>query len=484
MQTAIIIGTGFSGLCQAIKLKEQGIHDFIILEKAEELGGTWRENTYPGAECDIPSALYSYSFEPYPYWEYKWSHQPQILEYLKHCATKYDLNPHIHFKKEMTAAKWNEPSNSWSVICTDNSHYKTQNLIIAIGQLHHPSIPTYKGKEQFEGISFHSAQWNHKTDLNHKTIGVIGNAASAVQFIPEIAKTAKKVVVFQRSANWMLPKQDRLYKDWEKKLVKRFPILLRTYRLRLWLMGGALYFLMKKGNNLFRSFYQFLCKRYMKSKIDDSKLQEKLIPNFPFGAKRVLFSDNYYDALNQENVEVVTQPITKIHEKGIQTSSSQDYNLDVLIYATGFIANPFLLNLEVTGTNGLTIQKYWKDAPKAYLGITVSNFPNLYMMFGPNTNLGHNSVIIMSEAQANYIAKCIKEQKSNQWKSMEIKQEIEAKYNHSIQKRLQNMIWTQIENSWYKSPSGNHIPNNYPGRTMEYIRKTKKVDFGVFNIGK
>jgi cation diffusion facilitator CzcD-associated flavoprotein CzcO len=481
MHTAIIIGTGFSGLCQAIKLKEKGIHDFVILEKANDIGGTWRENTYPGAECDVPSALYSYSFEPYPFWEYKWSHQPQILEYLKMCSDKYSIDAHIHFNKEMTGAIWNEKEHFWTVKCKDGSTYTTQNLIIAIGQLHHPSIPNFEGKENFEGVQFHSAKWNHEVDLKDKKVGVIGNAASAIQFIPEIQKIAKQVIVFQRSANWMLPKQDRLYKDWEKKLVRKLPILLKTYRLRLWLMGGALYFMMKGKKSVLRTIYQFLSKRYVKRTIDDPALRKKLIPNFPLGAKRLLFSDNYYDALNEKNVEVVTDSIKQITTKGIQTKSNH-YDLEALIFATGFIANPFLLNIELIGKNGKSIQKDWKDGQKAYLGITVSNFPNLFLMYGPNTNLGHNSIIIMSEAQANYIAQCIDKMQKNRWKALEIKPEIMENYYASIQKRLQKMIWAKIENSWYKSPSGNHIPNNYPGRTMEYVRLTKNVDFTKFEI--
>ena len=481
MHNAVVIGTGFSGLCQAIKLKERGIEDFIILEKADDIGGTWRENTYPGAECDVPSALYSYSFAPYPFWEYKWSHQPQILEYLKLCADKYEINPHIHFQKEMTGAKWDESQHSWTIKCKDGSEYKAQNLIVAVGQLHHPSIPDFDGKNDFSGVSFHSAKWNHKIDLKGKTVGVIGNAASAIQFIPEIQKIAKKVVVFQRSANWILPKQDRMYKNWEKKLVARFPFLLRTYRLRLWLMGGALFFMMKGGKSWLRKIYESLSKRYIRKRIDDPKLRERLIPKYPLGAKRVLFSDNFYWALNQKNVNIITDSIQKITKKGIQTSENHQ-DLDVLIYATGFKANPFLMNLEVVGKGGISIQKYWKNAPKAYLGMTVSNFPNLFLMYGPNTNLGHNSIIIMSEAQANYIAQCVEYLQRNNRKSLEVKPEIQEKYYASIQKRLQKMIWAKIENSWYKSPSGNHIPNNWPGRTMEYMRRTKRVDFGVFEV--
>lgn len=481
MYSAIIIGSGFSGICLGIQLKAKGIHDFIILEKATELGGTWRENTYPGAECDIPSALYSYSFEPYPYWEYKWSHQPQILEYLKHCANKYEILPHINFQKELTAAEWNEEKGIWKVTTKDGSIFYSKTFTTAIGQLHHPSTPNFKGKDTFEGVAFHSAKWNHNIPLNHKVVGVIGTGASASQFIPQVAQEAKQVIVFQRSPNWMLPKQDRLYKEWEKNLVRRFPFLLKMYRLKIWLLGGAMFFLMKNKNQFFRKIFQWKTKRYIRKSIDDPELRKKLVPKYPMGAKRVLFSDDFYPSINQKNVSVITSPIQKITPSGIQTSDSVIHPMEVMIFGTGFKTNPFLIGLDIKGKNGITIQEVWKDSPKNYLGITVNGFPNLFMMYGPNTNLGHNSIVIMSEAQANYIVQCVEEMKKNNWKSLEVKKEVLEKYHDSIQQRLRKMIWTKIETSWYQSKNGD-IPNNYPGRTMEYMRRTKRVDFSDFDI--
>ena len=480
MHSSIIIGTGFSGIAMAIKLKEKGIHDFIILEKAEDVGGTWRENTYPGAECDIPSALYSYSFEPYPDWEYKWSMQPQILEYIHYVVDKYDIRPHIHFQKELTSAEWDEEGH-WNIKTKDGSSYVSKTFISAIGQLHHPSTPNFKGKESFENANFHSALWDHSVSLKDKVVGVIGNAASAVQFIPEIAKEASKVIIFQRSANWMLPKQDRMYKDWEKSLVRKFPMLLKAYRVRLWLLGGGLFFMMKRGNNLLRKAYERQTKSFIKKHIKDEKLVEKLIPKYPLGAKRVLFSDTYYPALARPNVEVITDSIKEIKKQSVEVESGETKNVDVLVYATGFKTNPFLLGLDIKGKNGTTIKESWSEGPKNYLGITVEGFPNMFLMYGPNTNLGHNSIIIMSEAQANYISQCVLEIESKNLKSIEVKSDVINKYHDETQERLQNMIWASIDDSWYKSENGN-IPNNYPGRTMEYMRKTQKVDFGDFEV--
>jgi len=473
---AVIIGTGFSGLVMAIKLKERGIHDFIILEKAKAIGGTWRENTYPGAECDVPSALYSYSFAPYTFWEFKWSKQPQILEYIKHVVSTYDLEKHIEYEKEMLGADWDDNKGIWITATKDGSSYESKFLISAIGQLHYPSIPEFNGRSKFKGPSWHSAQWNHDIDLKNKTIGVIGNAASALQFIPEIAKEASKVAVFQRSANWVLPKRGRAYKEWEKKLVARLPILLKIYRFRLWLLGGGLFFLMKNGNSGLRKMYQNRTLNFIKRHINDPEKIKALTPTYPLGAKRVLFSDYYYPTLALENVSLITENLKEITPSGVKTKDDKEHVLDALVFSTGFKTNPFLQGLDIKGKNGISIREYWKNEPKNYLGMTVCNFPNLFIMYGPNTNLGHNSILIMSEAQASYIAQCASALENQGWKSMEIRESALNEYHENSQERLNNMIWAQVDNSWYRSDNGN-IPNNYPGRTMEYMWATRKVKF-------
>jgi len=479
--TSIIIGTGFSGIAMGISLLNKGINDFIILEKASAIGGTWRENTYPGAECDIPSALYSYSFEPYPKWKYKWSMQPQILEYINHVADKYNLHSHILFEQELSTASWDDITSIWSLQTKQDQSFKCKTVISAIGQLHHPSTPSILGQDSYTGESWHSAQWNHDVSLHGKTVGIIGNAASAVQLIPEVAKEASELIIFQRSSNWMLPKQDRAYRGWEKTLVAKIPFLLRLYRLKIWMLGGALYFLMTKGNGLLRKFYQRKSIDFIKKHIKDKSLIKILTPAYPMGAKRVLFSDTYYSTLAKENVTINSAGVKEIKSRSVVSNDGQEYDLDVLIYATGFKTNPFLLGLDIRGNNGITIKEHWKDGPKTYLGIMTDKFPNFFMMYGPNTNLGHNSIIIMSESQANYIAQCIDMLNKTENKSMEVKEAILSSYHTELQKRLDNMIWSGIEQSWYKSPSGS-ITNNYPGRTMEYMRRTKSVNFSEYDL--
>ncbi|MEO1437233.1 MAG: NAD(P)/FAD-dependent oxidoreductase, partial [Bacteroidota bacterium] len=357
--------------------------------------------------------------------------------------------------------------------------FECRHLIPAIGQLHHPSMPPFDGIDDFQGPSFHSAQWNHDISLKGKNIGVVGNAASAVQFIPQIAKEAANVTVFQRSANWMLPKQDRLYKNWEKALVRRFPFLLKLYRNRIYLLAGGLFFLMKGGNQFLRKIYQKKTEKYIRKHIKDEETIQKLIPNYPMGAKRVLFSDDYYEALARPNVHLETANIERITAKGIQTSK-KEHPFDLIVYSTGFKTNPFLLGLELIGKNGQALQDAWKNGPINYFGMTVSGFPNLYMMYGPNTNLGHNSIILMIEAQTRYIIECIEQMQRKNWKSIDTKPAAMKAYHEAIQGRLQNMVWSKIKGSWYQSANGN-IPNNWPGRTMEYARVTKRVKWADFD---
>jgi len=480
MHHVIIVGSGFSGICMGIQLKEAGIDDFIILEKASSLGGTWRDNTYPGAECDIPSALYSYSFVTYPDWEYKWSHQPQILSYLDMVAEKYQIKSHIRYEYEVISTKWQADSQSWLTKTKDSNSLISQHLIIATGQLHQPSTPSWPDMDHFEGQVFHSARWDHSVDLKGKRVGVIGNAASAIQFIPEIAKQVKKLTIYQRSANWILPKQDRMYKSWEKKLVRKMPFLLRLYRLKIWTLGGALFFMMKGNRSIIRSIYQFLSVRYIKSNIKDPQTVKMLTPTYEMGAKRVLFSDTYYQTLAQDHVHLTDASIESWTHDGIKTAGRTE-ELDVVITATGFKTQPLLANIDITGAGGLHLRKYWEQGPKNYLGMTMAGVSNLFLMYGPNTNLGHNSIIIMSEAQAGYITQCITQLKAQGKKTIAVKSSVLEGYYTKIQDRLKSMIWASINQSWYKNQSG-QITLNFPGRTMEYMRRTKTLRLKDYDL--
>jgi len=476
----LIIGTGFSGIAMAIALKKAGINDFVILEKAQGVGGTWRENTYPGAECDIPSALYSYSFEHNPAWQYKWSEQPQILDYLQHTSDKYELLPHIRFGEEVVRACFNEEEKCWRVESASSAQWRSQFLVAAVGQLHHPFTPDIPGQDQFEGEQFHSAGWNHDIELEGKSVAVLGNAASALQFVPEVAKQARQLTVIQRSANWVIPKLDRPYKPWEQWLSDKVPLVARLYRLRLWLRNELMVYPVMRGNRLLQFWLRGMHQRYLKRTIADPELRAKLTPDYPVGAKRVLFSDDYFDALARSNVELITERVASLQARAVRMQSGREIPVDVVIYGTGFKTNPFLAPMDIVGLQGARLREVWRDGAHAYLGVCTSGFPNLFMLYGPNTNLGHNSIVLMAESQARYIAECIRTVQCDGLQTIDVLASVEQAYNEELQARLKDMVWNALGESWYKD--GTRITNNWAGTTWEYMRKMKQVDWQAYRL--
>ncbi len=472
-----IIGTGFSGLCAAIQLKQAGNTHFTLFEKADSLGGTWRENTYPGCECDVPSALYSFSFERNPRWTHKWSEQPEILRYMDHCADKYGIRPHIRFNAEVVSVRFDEAAGVWHLETADGTLERFDAVICAVGQLHKAVIPDFEGRDSFAGPAFHSAQWDHSVDLAGKRVSVVGNAASAIQFIPQIAPVAGALTVFQRSANWIAKKDDREYSEFEKRLGSVFPPLTRLYRFMIWMRGeGLLYPLMEtEGWDWLRKQTEEKCIAYIEEKIADPDLRKKLIPDYPIGAKRILFSDDYYDALARPNVDVVTDPIARLLPSGIETRDGTQYPADVIVYSTGFDTNTFMAPMAVTGRAGLDLNALWAaHGAEAYLGVTHTGFPNFFMMYGPNTNLGHNSIIIMIEGQTRYILSCLDAvaRRGKRW--LEVKSSVQDAYNQELQDRMAGKVWGQIRDSWYLT--NGKVTNNWVGRTTEYVKRTRKVD--------
>ncbi len=472
-----VIGTGFSGLCLGYHLKKRGVQNFTLFEKAGRIGGTWRENTYPGAECDVPSALYSFSFERNPRWTHKWSEQPEILRYMDHCCKKFGLTPHIKFNKEVTDTAFDEEAGVWRLTTADGETEHFDVVISAVGQLHKPQVPEIEGRGSFQGKMFHSARWDHNYDLKGKTVSVIGNAASALQFIPEIAPDVRTLNVFQRTPNWVFPKEDREYTKFEKWLGSTVPATNKFYRFLIWARGeGMLYPLMKQDTpQWLRNRTRKQAIEYMEEHIEDRELRAKLIPDYPIGAKRILFSDNYYQALARENVNVLTDPIARICETGVVTANGATYSSDTIIFGTGFISTDFLTPMRVTGRGGQVLNDIWRaTGAEAYLGITHTGFPNFFMMYGPNTNLGHNSIIVMIEAQTRYIMSCLDELKERGARWLDLKAEAQKAYNEWIAARMKNMIWTAVERSWYLRDG--RVTNNWVGRTTEYIKRTRQVE--------
>lgn len=475
----VIVGSGFSGLAMAITLKNSGDANFLILEKANDVGGTWRENHYPGAECDVPSSLYSFSFERKPDWDYTWSEQGQILDYLKHSAAKHGLYEHIRFNSEFSSARFCE-DNTWLIRTRQGTTISARFLIMAVGQLHHPKLPAITGQSDFAGPQFHSAQWQHTVDYSGKRVAVIGSAASAVQFIPQLAKSAAQLVVFQRSANWISRKLDRPRRRWEQALVRHLPVIDRFTRLKVFLRNELIVFPAMKGKRLSSALLRLTCRSYLNDAIKDPALRKKLTPDYPIGAKRVLVVDGYYEALAQDNVTLETAAACKIDTHSIHTENGTRHAVDIIIYGTGFITNPFLKGLDIQGRDGVRLENHWREGAHAYLGMQTAGFPNMFLMYGPNTNLGHNSIVLMSESQARYILKAITHVEQQGYQSIDIKASAETHYNDELQARLQHMVWQKIEGSWYKD--GARITNNWPGRVMEYQRRTKRFQPGNYQF--
>jgi cation diffusion facilitator CzcD-associated flavoprotein CzcO len=471
----LIIGSGFGGLCMAAKLKEQGDDDFLILEKANAIGGTWRENTYPGAECDVPSALYSYSFARNPTWDFKWAKQPQILQYINRFADERDLSRHVKFQSEVVSASFD--GTVWTLCLSDSKTLECRFLVSAIGQLHHPNIPDFKGREDYGGISFHSAQWDHNVSLKGKNVAVIGNAASAVQLIPEVAETAGKLTIYHRTPNWVIPKGDRPYSKLEKALGRCFPWLTNIYRFHIWCLGEYGLWPMIKGNPVAAWAGRIMSKRHLRKSIKDKNLRDVLTPDYPIGAKRVLLSDKYFLALARDNVDVVDGGVGAFSKTGVGDKEGINRAHDVVVFATGFHTNPFLKAIEVRGSNGTTLTKKWAGGAYAYYGTMVSDFPNLFILYGPNTNTGHTSIIFKLEQQVGYILKLMAKAEQG---TITVKPQAEAKFNDEMQSRLSKLAWAKIDASWYKD--GDRVTNNWPGSSLEFKRRLKEPIWDNFEV--
>jgi cation diffusion facilitator CzcD-associated flavoprotein CzcO len=475
-----IIGAGHSGLCMGMKLKEARIDDFIILEKGATLGGTWRDNTYPGASCDAPSFLYSFSFAQKTDWSRRFAWQSELLAYSTECAIKYGLLPHCRFNAEVTRAQFNDSSSTWTLTCANGATIEADFVVAGVGQLNRPSIPDFAGRESFAGPQFHSAEWDHSVDLTGKRVAVVGSAASAVQFVPQIAPLVAKLTVYQRSANWLIPRKDRLYWPSTQRLLTRFPRLARAYHDFQWLYFGEMQLTpLMKQVKLARVYARWRSLGHLRRQVKDPALRAKLVPDYPIGAKRVLFNDDYYPALTRRNVELVTDGIETILPAAIRTKSGSTIPADVIIYATGFKSTEFLAPMTITGKGGLELRSEWNKGARAYLGVTVSGFPNFFILYGPNTNLGHNSILVMIEAQVGYILDLMRKMQAKGIERADVKRTVMDEYNRALQADLAKSVWSTIGASWYKLADGT-ITNNWPHSTIRYrklLREAKLEDY-------
>ncbi|BAZ53639.1 putative flavin-binding monooxygenase [Nostoc sp. NIES-4103] len=478
-----IIGAGISGLCMAINLKKVGISSFKIFEKADSLGGTWRDNTYPGAGCDVPSFLYSFSFELKYNWTQNYPKQPEILEYLEYCAEKYDIKQHIQFNTEIITAVFEHEQGIWNIHTRTHEKLKANILISGCGQLNRPKIPDLPGINTFKGTQFHSARWNHQHNLSGKTVAVVGTGASAIQFIPLIAKEVKKLFIFQSSANWILNKQDHKFTEFQHWIFKTFPLTVNLSRLWIYL---TLEFLLVNGvlqkDGITGKFFSAYLSRLRHQKVKEVALQSVLEPNFPIGCKRILLSNDYYETLQQPNVKVISSYIKAICTNSVLTQDDHEYPIDTLIFATGFHTNNFLSPIKIIGLNNQSLEDKWKDGAEAYKGIMISGFPNLFMLYGPNTNTS-NSIIFMVECQVRYVMSCIRLIQRRSLRYLDVKPNIQSLFNQKLQAAAAKTVWSSNCTSWYKTDKGK-IVNNWPQSTLYYLLTTFRAnlkDFYFFN---
>ncbi len=469
---AIIIGTGFGGLGIAIQLDRQGISNFLLLEKAADIGGTWRDNHYPGSGCDVPSHLYSYSFEPRTTWPHKYARQDEIHAYIRHCADKYHLRQRIRLNCEVSEAHFDADSGCWQVTTAGGEPLIARNLITACGQLNRPLMPNIEGLDSFAGPAFHSAQWQHDVDLKGKRVAVIGTGASAIQFVPQIVPQVAQLDLYQRNAAWVLPKDDREYGEGRRRWLSRLPVLHQLDRLWQYLTHEV----RALGFVHFPALVKYSEKaalRHLRRHISDPAKQAALTPDYPLGCKRILISNNYYPALNQPNVDIVTDGIEKVVPEGVVTRDGTLHPADVLIYGTGFAATEFLAPIRITGLDGRELNDVWRDGAEAYKGISVAGFPNLYVLYGPNTNLGHNSIIYMLESQFRYVIACVKAVRDRGLRYLDLQPEVQARYNQQVQDDARGTVWAQGCQSWYLTADGKQTVN-WPGFTFTYRHMTRK----------
>ncbi|WP_054816457.1 flavin-containing monooxygenase [Nocardia arizonensis] len=470
--SVIVIGAGFGGICAAIELRRNGFRHITILERADDLGGVWRENTYPGAACDVPSPLYSYSFEPKPDWPQRYSPQAAIHDYLAEVARRHGVLDAIEYKTEVTDAEYDDATGMWRVRTADGTERTARVLIPAVGQLSRPAWPSIPGIDSFEGVAFHSARWNHEVDLTGKRVVCIGTGASAIQFIPEIQPRVGHLMLFQRTPAWVIPKFDTDYSPVQHRLFARIPGMLLLERFGWWSVGEFVALGLVEAPAITR-IVAWMAARNLRKNVENPVLRVALTPNYPIGCKRALFSNDYYPALTQPNVSVQTAAISEITPRGVRTADGVEHEADVIIYGTGFKGTEFLWPMRVYGRGGKALTEVWAEGAHAYYGITVPEFPNMFMVYGPNTNLSSGSIIYMIESQTRYIGKAMRLLAERPGHVLEVRAESEGEFNTALQHRLLRTPWNFCT-SWYRTASG-RITNNWPGTVSSYRRRLRRV---------
>ena len=477
----VIIGSGFSGICMAMLLKRAGRDDFVILEKADDVGGTWRDNAYPGCACDVPSHLYSLSFRLNPHWSRLFSGRDEIWDYLRSCVTTYRLQPHLRLGAQVTGACFDETASRWRVDVAGSVGFDCRVLVSGVGALHEPHIPDLPGLSTFSGTVFHSASWRHDCNLAGKRVAVIGTGASAAQLVPEIAPRVRQLDLYQRTAAWITPRSDAAIPDRAQRLLARWSWLHRALRNAVYWaleLRGLGFTLTPKAMRL----RERQARRHLARQVADPELRSRLTPDYQMGCKRVLLSDDFYPSLLRDNVELVTDPITAVTSDGLRVSDGTERAADVIVVATGFDVSAGLTRMPVVGRNGQPLTRAWsRDGVGAHLGITVSGFPNLFLLLGPNTGLGHQSVLFMIEAQARYVVQALDLLENTASDTIEVLASTQQRFVERIQARLSTSVWQSGCRSWYQDANGRNIAI-WPYATWKYWLQTRRLNPRDFRL--
>jgi cation diffusion facilitator CzcD-associated flavoprotein CzcO len=466
-----IIGSGFGGLGTAIRLKRDGIDDFIVLERAGDVGGTWRDNTYPGCACDVQSHLYSFSFAPNPEWSRMYSPQQEIWDYLRRCAADFGILPHIRFGHEVTAVNWDQAEQHWQIE-TSQGRYTAALLVGGIGALCEPAMPRLPGMERFQGKTFHSARWDHNFDLTDRKIAVIGTGASAIQFVPAIQPKVGQLHLFQRTPPWIIPREDRPITEFERRLFRTLPITQKFMRFAIYFLREC--FVICFRHPKFMLLNHRFALRHLEKAVADPQLRAKLTPNYTIGCKRILISNDYFPSLTKPNVEVITDRIREVREHSIVSEDGKEREIDAIIFGTGFRVTDLPFAHIIRGRDGRTLAETWQDSPNAHLGTTVFGFPNFFLLLGPNTGLGHSSVVFMIECQIDHVVNAVRYMRKHNIATIEPRPEVQQSFISAVERKMAGTVWTSGGcASWYLDKSGRNS-TLWPGFTWQFRQRVKR----------
>jgi cation diffusion facilitator CzcD-associated flavoprotein CzcO len=469
----VIVGSGFSGLGMAIRLKQAGIDDFAVLERAGEVGGTWQVNTYPGCACDIPSHLYSFSFAPNPDWSQTYSRQPEIWDYLRRCADEFGVRPHVRLGCDVRSATWLDAERRWALETSDGTHH-AKVVIAGLGFLAEPRIPDLPGLDTFEGPVFHSSRWDHGVELAGRRVASIGTGASAIQYVPAIQPEVERLYVFQRTPPWVIPHTARPITSLERRLFRRVPAAQRLLRGGIYASREALVLGFTKEPRLMK-VAERVARRHMERQLADPALRDKATPDYTIGCKRILPSNRWYAALAKPNVELVTDGIAEVRPRSIVDTAGVERDADAIVFGTGFRVTDHPAAQSIRGRDGRLLADCWNGSPRAHLGTTMAGFPNLFFLLGPNTGLGHSSMVYMIESQVAHVLRALELMRQQGGDTIEVRPEALERYNAALDRRLDRTVWNTGCASWYLDANG-HNSALWPDWTWRFRRRAARLD--------